>query len=70
MAACTDGVVTMVEGVVPAKWMAPESLNFRQACHLLVVPVISDSWLQYTSKSDVWMYAVACWEILSFGIKV
>ena len=33
--------------------MAPESINFRK----------------YTSNSDVWMYGVCCWEILSFGNK-
>ena len=31
MATWTNGVSTMVEGVVPAKWLAPESLHFRQA---------------------------------------
>ncbi|XP_050828126.1 protein-tyrosine kinase 2-beta isoform X4 [Serinus canaria] len=33
------------------KWMSPESINFRR----------------FTTASDVWMFAVCVWEILSFG---
>ena len=33
--------------------MAPESINFRR----------------FSSKSDVWMFGVCCWEILMYGVK-
>ncbi|KAM5229492.1 protein-tyrosine kinase 2-beta isoform 2-T9 [Hipposideros larvatus] len=36
---------------LPIKWMSPESINFRR----------------FTMASDVWMFAVCMWEILSFG---
>ncbi|VDO90150.1 unnamed protein product [Schistosoma margrebowiei] len=38
---------------MPIKWMAPESLHQRR----------------FSSASDVWMFAVCIWEILSKGVK-
>eukprot|EP00912_Choanoflagellata_sp_UC4_P000158 UC4_evm4s102 len=40
-------------GKMPVKWMAPESINFKQQ----------------NLKSDVWMFGVFCWETMSYGIK-
>ncbi|XP_063720399.1 focal adhesion kinase 1-like isoform X2 [Symsagittifera roscoffensis] len=41
------------KGKMPIKWMAPESIFYRR----------------FTSASDVWMFAVCCWEIFMFGVK-
>lgn len=45
-----EDVYQFSDGKMPIKWMAPESVNFRR----------------HTSKSDVWMFGVCCWEIMSY----
>lgn len=49
----SDSYYVASKGKLPIKWMAPESINFRK----------------FTAASDVWMFGVCSWEILSCGIK-
>ncbi|VDO96491.1 unnamed protein product [Heligmosomoides polygyrus] len=48
-----DAVYTASRGKLPIKWLAPESINYRE----------------FSMASDIWMYGVCIWEILSWGAK-
>ena len=48
-----DSYYVSSAGKLPIKWMAPESINFRR----------------FTTASDIWMFGVGAWEILSCGTK-
>eukprot|EP00035_Acanthoeca_spectabilis_P009211 m.164176 g.164176 ORF g.164176 m.164176 type:complete len:1161 (+) comp14651_c0_seq1:190-3672(+) len=50
---CEDVYTIRGQKKMPLKWMAPECINFRR----------------HTKKSDVWMFAVTAWEIMSYGKK-
>lgn len=50
---CTEEFYVSKGGKQPLKWMAPESALKER----------------HSTKSDVWMFAVCSWEILSYGIK-
>ena len=49
--ASSDYYRKVSSGLVPVKWMAPESILERL----------------YTSASDVWSYGVLCWEVYTLG---
>ncbi|KJH51256.1 protein tyrosine kinase [Dictyocaulus viviparus] len=48
-----DAIYTASRGKLPIKWLAPESINFRE----------------FSMASDIWMYGVCVWEIMSWGVK-
>ncbi|KHJ88359.1 protein tyrosine kinase [Oesophagostomum dentatum] len=48
-----DAIYTASRGKLPIKWLAPESINYRE----------------FSMASDIWMYGVCVWEILSWGAK-
>ena len=44
-------------GILPVKWLAPESIEFAPAR------------IEFTHASDVWSFGITCWEILTLGGK-
>lgn len=50
---CDDAYMITGKKQLPLKWMPPECIRFRK----------------HNFKSDVWMYAVCAWEVLSYGKK-
>lgn len=50
---CEDTYMIQGNKQLPLKWMPPECIRFRK----------------HNFKSDVWMYAVCAWEVLSYGKK-
>lgn len=48
-----DNYYKASKGKLPIRWMAPESINYRR----------------FTHSSDVWMFGVCMWEIMSVGKK-
>uniref|UniRef100_A0A915E1M6 Non-specific protein-tyrosine kinase n=1 Tax=Ditylenchus dipsaci TaxID=166011 RepID=A0A915E1M6_9BILA len=46
-------IYTASKGKLPIKWLPPESINYRK----------------FSTQSDVYMFGVCMWEILSLGVK-